>query len=266
MNTRAHTRTDVFDRVVCGVDGSDAGATAARVAGLVTAPDGSLTLVSANDPSIAVHAGWNMAQVLEELAVEAQGALERGQVEAGSLHPLEAKLLEGDPLHCLLAEIARREATAVVVGSHGVSRATGIALGAVSTYLLHEAPCSVLIARGSIDAALWPQRIVVGVDGSTDSARAVEAATVLAARFDAEPRAMVGTQGARVDLDAVRRIAPGCEEHDAHALELLELTSEPVDLIVVGSRGLRGVRALGSLSERIAHEAHCSVLVVRSPE
>jgi nucleotide-binding universal stress UspA family protein len=89
---------------------------------------------------------------------------------------------------------------------------------------------------------------------------------VLAARFDAELRAIVGTQGARVDLDAVRRIAPGCEEHEAQALDLLELTSETVDLIVVGSRGLRGVRALGSLSERIAHEAHCSVLVVRSSE
>ena len=126
-----------------------------------------------------------MAQVLEELAVEAQSALERGRAEAGSLHPLETKLLEGDPLHCLLAEISRREATAVVVGSHGISRATGIALGAVSTYLLHEAPCSVLIARGSIDAERWPRRIVVGVDGSADSARAVEAATALAARFDA---------------------------------------------------------------------------------
>ena len=64
--------TALFDRVVCGVDGSDAGVAAARVAGAVTAPDGSLTLVSVNDRSIAVHAGWNMADVLEKLAVEAQ--------------------------------------------------------------------------------------------------------------------------------------------------------------------------------------------------
>jgi nucleotide-binding universal stress UspA family protein len=76
---------------------------------------------------------------------------------------------------------------------------------------------------------------------------------------------MVATKDLRVDLDAVRRTAPGCEEHDAQALDLLTGTSETVDLIVVGSRGVRGLRALGSLSERIAHEAHCSVLVVRSP-
>jgi nucleotide-binding universal stress UspA family protein len=35
------------------------------------------------------------------------------------------------------------------------------------------------------------------------------------------------------------------------------------DLLVVGSRGLQGLRSLGSVSERVAHEARCSVLVVR---
>lgn len=254
---------DPFDCVVCGVDRSEAGLTAARVAGLITGPAGSLLLVSAYDPSIAVHAGWNMAHVLEQLAVEADEALEQGRTEAEPLHPLEGKLLEGDPLHCLLAEIASRDATAVVVGSHGISRATGIALGAVSTSLLHDAPCSVLIARGAVDATRWPRRIVVGVDGSADSARAVEAASALAARFDAEVRSIVATSDARVDLVAARRIAPGCEVHQARALDVLYGASEAADLTVVGSRGLRGLRALGSLSERIAHEARCSVLVVR---
>jgi nucleotide-binding universal stress UspA family protein len=37
------------------------------------------------------------------------------------------------------------------------------------------------------------------------------------------------------------------------------------DLVVVGSRGLHGVRALGSVSERVAHRARCSVLVVNEP-
>jgi len=35
------------------------------------------------------------------------------------------------------------------------------------------------------------------------------------------------------------------------------------DLLVLGSRGLRGVHALGSVSERAAHRAGCSVLVIR---
>lgn len=263
---KTHTHTTVFDRVVCGVDRSDAGVTAARAAGLLTAPDGSLTLVSANDTSIAVHAGWGMAQVLEELALEARRALELGRTEAEPLHPLQAKLVEGDPLKCLLAEIAECDATAVVVGSHGISRATGVALGAVSTYLLHDAPCPVLIARGSIDAHRWPRRIVVGVDGSDDSAQAAEVAAALAERFGGDLRAIVATRDARVDLELARRIAADCEEHDGPALDVLEAASKSADLIVLGSRGLRGLRALGSLSERIAHDAHCSVLVVRSPE
>jgi nucleotide-binding universal stress UspA family protein len=36
------------------------------------------------------------------------------------------------------------------------------------------------------------------------------------------------------------------------------------DLLIVGSRGLHGLRALGSVSERVAHAASCSVLVVRT--
>jgi nucleotide-binding universal stress UspA family protein len=34
-------------------------------------------------------------------------------------------------------------------------------------------------------------------------------------------------------------------------------------LIVVGARGVTGVRALGSVSERVAHDAPCSVLIAR---
>ena len=258
------TSTSAFDRVVCGVDHSEAGVAAARVAGLVAAPAGQLTLVSVNDPSVAVHAGWAMTKVLEELGDEARSALRRGRDEAEALHALQTRLLDGDPLHNLLAEIARQDATTVVVGSHGLSRATGIALGAVSTYLLHEAPCSVLIARGTIDRDRWPRRIVVGVDGSSDSAAAMAAGRELASRFRAGVRAIVATKDSHVDLEAARRIAPECEEHEAGALDALNVASESSDLVIVGSRGLHGLRALGSLSERIAHEARCSTLVVRT--
>ena len=37
------------------------------------------------------------------------------------------------------------------------------------------------------------------------------------------------------------------------------------DLVVVGSRGLHGLKALGSVSERVAHQARCSTIVVREP-
>ena len=257
------THTAVFDRVVCGIDRSDAGVLAARAAGLVTAPGGSLALLTVNDPSIAVHAGWAMPRVLDELAEEAQAALECGIAAAEQLHGLEASLVEGDPFHRLLAEVVRRDATLVAVGSHGFSRAMGVALGAVSTHLLHAAPCAVLVARGPLEARRWPRTVVVGVDGSPDSERALVAAHELETRFDCDVRVVTATQDARLDLDAARCIAPDLEEHDGRPLDVLNVAAETADLVVVGSRGMRGVRALGSLSERLAHEARHSVLVVR---
>jgi nucleotide-binding universal stress UspA family protein len=262
MNTV--TQSTVFDRVLCGVDNSDAGLTAATVAARLAAPAGALTLLSANDESIAVHAGSRMPQLLAELAADASSALERGAAAAEPFHRFETRIVKGDPLHALLAEITRQDATLVVVGTHGHSRATGIALGAVSSYLLHEAPCSVAIARRARDTERWPRTIVVGIDGSPDSAAAFEAARTLAERLDASVRTVVATIDPRVDLEAALRIAPECEQHEAGALDTLAVASEKADLIVVGGRGLRGIQALGSLSERIAHEALCSVLVVRA--
>lgn len=255
--------TPVFDRVVCGVDRSAAGVIAARAAGRVAAPEGSLLLVAVDDPSPAVHAGWGMSRVLQELAEEAALGLERGRAEAEPLHELETRLLKGNPFEHLLREAAEREATLIVVGSHGLSRAGGITLGALSTSLLHEAPCPVLVARGAVNAERWPRRIVVGVDGSPDSADALAAGRALAARLHGTLRVVAATRDAHVDLEAARALAPELEEHEGRAIDVLNVVSENADLVVVGSRGLRGVRALGSLSERLAHEARCSVLVVR---
>jgi nucleotide-binding universal stress UspA family protein len=262
MSTGTTTKTAIFDRVVCGVDRSEAGVTAARAAARVAPPDGSLTLVSVDDSSIAVHAGWAMPTIAEELADESRLALERGEAEASLAHRLRTRLLEGDPLHCLLAEIERERATLVVVGTHGLTRSTGIALGSVSTYLLHEAPCSVLVARGEIDLQHWPRSIVVGVDGSPESAGAFGAASELAKRHRASVRAIVATEDP-AEADAARAIAPELEEHPSRAVDALAVLSEQADLVVVGSRGLHGLRALGSVSERVAHQARCSVLVVR---
>jgi nucleotide-binding universal stress UspA family protein len=201
--------------------------------------------------------------VLEQLAEAARAALERGRSEADPLHRVDARLAKGEPRARLLAELEHEEATLAVVGSHGVSRTTGIALGAVSTHLLHESPCPVLIARGRIDAERWPRSIVAGVDGSPESGAALAAARALAGRAGASLRVMVATEDAHADVEVARRLAPDLEAHEARALDVLNVASETADLVVVGSRGLRGLRALGSLSERLAHEARCSVLVVR---
>jgi nucleotide-binding universal stress UspA family protein len=255
----------VFERVLCGVDDTDAGSDAAWTAARVAAPRGSMILATVHDPSVAVHAGWMAMQVAGELVAAAKHASERGRAEAGPLHVVETRLVEGHPLDALQREIERTRATLAVVGTRGHSRAVGITLGSVTTHLLHEALCSVLVARPPSDRQTWPRTIVVGVDGSPGSEAALEAATELATRLGATLRPIIAAKEPLVDVAAARELAPGLEIIDETVVHALHLLSEEADLIVVGSRGLRGIRALGSVSERIAHEARCSVLVVREP-
>jgi nucleotide-binding universal stress UspA family protein len=258
--------SQVFERVVCGIDGSPSAADAAAVAARVVSPDGRLVIVAVEEHALAVHSGFRMAPVAEKISVEtSRGACEALAI-AQAFHHAETRLLGGDPLDGLRSEIDRLEATLAVVGTRGRSRAAGIALGSVTTHLLHEAPCSVLVAREPHDQPVWPRRILVGVDGSPGSIAALAAAETLAARRGAVVRPVVATREPFVELERAHAATPGLEEHDDTVLHTLHVLSEEADLLVVGSRGLRGIRALGSVSERIAHEARCSVLVVRGAD
>jgi nucleotide-binding universal stress UspA family protein len=161
-----------------------------------------------------------------------------------------------------LVDAADQEAhTLIAVGSHGRRRTVGILGGATVTEVVHKAPCSVLVARQAGDG--FPERIVVGVDGSPQSELAYSVALYLGERFCSEVRPVVATGGAPVDTDRVRHIVDWYEDIPEPPTHALLGASADADLVVVGSRALQGLRALGSVSERIAHEARCSTLVVR---
>jgi nucleotide-binding universal stress UspA family protein len=74
---------------------------------------------------------------------------------------------------------------------------------------------------------------------------------------------MTALRAKDVDLARVQARAPLAKQVDARPVDALVSASRDADLLVVGSRGLHGLRALGSVSERVAHQALCSVLVVR---
>jgi nucleotide-binding universal stress UspA family protein len=105
----------------------------------------------------------------------------------------------------------------------------------------------------------------VGVDGSPSSARAAEVARKLAQRFDAPLAKVAACGGMKINLDDLWSIEPGAGlDHRLPVDALIERAREvDADLLVVGSRGLHGIAALGSVSERVAHRGGCSVLVVR---
>jgi nucleotide-binding universal stress UspA family protein len=267
-NSRLEAGRRVFSRVLVGIDGSQQALEAARQAAILQEPEGQLTLLAAWNlaPSIVGGTGTRVPYYFDENVQKghAAKALEAARDHVASLAAPTQKLVRGTPWDELLAEIDRDENTLIAVGSSGLGRLRGIIEGSVATEIVHRAPCSVLVARGA--EAEFPRRIVVGVDGSVESAAAYAAAHFLALRFDAELHAVVAWGGKGINERLVAAITDGVHD-DSHLApaDALTAAAENSDLVVIGSRGLHGVRALGSVSERIAHTAACSALVVREP-
>ena len=133
------------------------------------------------------------------------------------------------------------------------------------------------------------QRVVIGIDGSPASNRALEWAAAEAARSGAvlEGHASHGAGYIYISSEEVQMvlkkvideaaayvadIAPGVAfkgvTHEGPAAKDLIDASEGADLLVVGSRGLGGFSGLllGSVSQQCALHAHCPIVIVRPPE
>ena len=142
--------------------------------------------------------------------------------------------------------------------------------------------------------SVFPTKILLATDGSEDAARAREAATDLANRSGSELHVVhvwhdvpspyrhdfvkreLRRQGQEILDGEVQKIEEGGSTvAQAHLRggrtsdEVIALSEElGVGLLVVGTRGLRGMRRIliGSHSEEIVHHAHVPVLVVRCGE
>ncbi|HZD87507.1 MAG TPA: universal stress protein [Gaiellaceae bacterium] len=258
------TAESVFARVVVGVDGSAQGFEACRQAARLAPPGALLEAVAVVHLSDAVHAAFRAAEVADELGLAADRALDRAARILGET--AETRFVNGFAVTALIREIEATGATLVALGSHGHRRSAEMLLGGVSGDMLHQAPCSVLIARrpaGETVERVFPRSIVVGVDGSPEAALALAAAAELVERLGARLRVVVAAGGKGVNLSEARAQAPGLDEVPGRPVPALVEAARAADLLVVGSRGLHGFAALGSVSERVAHEASCSVLVVR---
>ena len=259
MNDSRPDPGSLSERIVCGVDGTPESLVAVEHAVRLQAADGHLTLISVAQLDKAAHAGFRAPHAADLLQQEAEAAI----AAAKSLAPsASTKLVHGNPVSVLLRELEAGRATLVSVGSHGRGRAAAMLLGTVASSMLRDAPCSVLIARGVEEEETWPQSVVVGIDGSTESAAAFSAARSLAERLGASFRTLASSRD-DFDREAAEAITNDLEEQPGRAVAELVAASASADLVVVGSRGLRGLRALGSVSERVANQARSSVLVVR---
>ena len=234
----------IYERVLVGIDGSEVAVDACRLANRLRAPTGRLRALAVAETPYAGYAGLSAPEWAGHLRAQAQCACERVLREFDDDPRVYADLTVGLAASELLGAVDQFDADLLAIGAHGLGRTAGILLGSVATKVIHEAPCSVLVARGEFRARRFPQNVLVGIDGSE---HASEAAAVAHALGDATH--------ARVQL--VRE--------PNHAVARLVDASADADLLVVGSRGLHGLKSLGSVAERVAHEAHCPVLIIRNP-
>lgn len=172
----------------------------------------------------------------------------------------------------LLAEAAKHDLLAI--GCHGGPRFGGAVTGATATLLAHRTEGPLLVARSS-EANEFPQSILLATDGSPGSWAAARAATRLSQAHDSELRLVYVPDGMHPEhyrevlkqmtvIEKAMGSSPSVADDPGHVTEQILKAADATrtSLIVIGHRGVRGVRALGSVSERIVNRAPCSVLVV----
>ncbi len=251
---------DRFDTIVVGVDGSEESVAALTQARCLLGPEGRLVAVVVGEERLAFQAGFDAPRMSTEIQEATRAVLDEARVLLADVPGAEVRLAHGRPGACLLEIVKETGADLLAVGSHEHSRVAGILLGSVATEVLHEAPRSVLLARlpgGTFGT------VVAGVDGSKRSLTALGVARAQADALDAQVRAIAAEGGKPLDLDGLAHVQ-GLERDPRDPVAALVAASETADLLVVGSRGLHGLGSLGSVSERVAHRASCSVLVVRA--
>jgi nucleotide-binding universal stress UspA family protein len=255
-----------FDLIVCGIDGSPAALEGARQAAALAGPDSTIELV-------AVTTGRDGARLFGADG-RAGDALARARAELGSTPArVIARTVAGiSPTYALQAEAA--DADLLVVGRHGWSRLGGLLVGSTASTLLRHSSIPVLLAVRPPEGVSFPDRILVAADGPDHPEDAVALAASIAElqesevtlfRVDWSHRAKrpalaeaVAVLRERTGEDPVEILVGG----SAHRLIPEYAREHDASLVITGSRGLTGVGALRSVSERVAHQSPCSVLVI----
>jgi nucleotide-binding universal stress UspA family protein len=266
-------------RILAGTDGSERATESVRQAARLAA---------------AVKADLIIAHVIDtgkphegDLEKAAQRTLEAAGAVARSLEvEPDARILSGDPGEALVEHAELDGVDLLCVGPDAGVLGGAIRVGSIANHILREARCSVLVARPA--GPDFPCRIGCAVDGSEGSVATALAAAAIAAATGAELRlvhvvpvfrghntewTLAADEASPAELEPsvaavsslgvapVREMAMGRPERALVAAA----EREAADLMIVGHRGVRGVRRalLGSVSEHVAHHAPCSVMVVR---
>lgn len=289
-------RGDEPMKVLYAVDGFDASLAAGRLVAEMFRVDGAAITVASVTPRGSLDPGHLILE-LDPLESRRTDSAEIVRVAEDKLKRAGFKtrstILEGQPAKELIRELDRNEYDVVVVGSGNHTWAGAHLLGSVSTRILHEAPCSVLVAhefRETDDV----RAVLVSVDGSQSAiqtvhllaelldARRVQARVVSVALMvlPVVPILAVGQMSTNESVaELEKQAASQAEEHVTDAVGVLRMAGfqaeaevqhghattaileeahkNDFDLVGVGSRGLGPVRRalLGSVSDQVARHA-----------
>ncbi|GAB2668963.1 universal stress protein [Saccharopolyspora gloriosae] len=287
--------------LVVGIDGSDSALHAARwAAAEALARSARLRLICCDTQSALVVPeipGVVLPQSFFD-AVREQGEnwLRQAHDTAAAVAPgvpIETEFVpRSAPAAVLIAE--SRTASLIAVGSRGLGGFTGLLVGSVAISVSAHASCSVAVIRGR-EQRTGDEPVVVGVDGSSESAVALRYAFETASREQVPLRAVHAWHSLSADEAWARRRVDGgwaivqddeerllaeslagwCERFpdvavqrfvplDKPARALLE-HAESAQLVVVGARG-RGAftgLVLGSTSQHLVQRSPCPVAIAR---
>jgi nucleotide-binding universal stress UspA family protein len=232
-----------FERVLIGFDGSPSAIQTLALARRLCSPDAQLLALTVAETHLATHAGMDAVAWDEEIRATAEQTRLAAEQELSDFAGAQARFVCGHPAKQLLGAADAMGADLIAIGSRGHRRFSSRLLGSVAMRIAQNARCSVLIARGESEAGEIPRSIAIGVDSSPEC----RAATAVG-------RAVATATRARVhEVPA-----------DASPARTLLAASRSNDLLVIGPRSAHGVHALGSVTERLANEAACPVLIVRT--
>lgn len=268
MHPALGTRLTPFKHVLVAVDGSRASEHARHQAAALVDSSGDLAFMAITDER-GVGAA-HQSSLRKERARQVTEEARREASETG-LTASSSVFFSQHPARAIV--VAAADYDLLALGGHRHSRVAGIVLGSTATLALHTCSVPVLIARPQ-SSDDFPRHVMAALGDAGDAGVAETARRIAAA------------SGSRLLLAHIGGTDPALD----HVLELeaqagaRELASDPavvvvpgdpveslpvlaagsgIDLLVLGSRGHSGARALASVSERVAHRARCSVLVMR---
>lgn len=151
-------------RIVCGVDDSHGARRAAAVAGDLTGRLGArLTVVAVFSPVLFAvpegrtprdAEGQDRASLLAERRRRTEAMAAQVADDAGVAAIAELRVMSGDPARVLVAEAQRAgDEVLIVVGSRGQGAIRAAILGSVSSQLVRDAPCPVVVVPSDVAAA-----------------------------------------------------------------------------------------------------------------